>query len=154
MRVNLRRQLPFLLLLALAVLLGSAGVTWYKNTLTDRKMLTVLLGNAGVSLSADYQKGLDAANRGDFATALREWKPLAEQRNAVAQKDLSVMYAFGKGVPKDYVYAHMWGNLAAANGNELGGMLRDDYERKMTPADISAAKKFSGECVRKKYKGC
>ena len=154
MRVNLRRQLPFLLLLTLAVLLGSAGVTWYKNTLTDRKMLTILLGNAGVSWSADYQKGLDAANKGDFATALREWKPLAEQRNAVAQKNLSVMYAFGKGVPKDYVYAHMWGNLAAANGSELGGMLRDDYERKMTPADISAAKKFSGECVRKKYKGC
>jgi len=154
MRVNLRRQLPFLLLLALAVLLGSAGVTWYKNALTDGKSLTVLLGNAGVSLGADYQKGLDAANRGDFATALREWKPLAEQRNAVAQKDLSVMYAFGKGVPKDYVYAHMWGNLAAANGNELGGMLRDDYESKMTPTDISAAKKLSGECVRKKYKGC
>ena len=154
MRVNWRRQSPFLLLLALAVLLGSAGVTWYKNALTDGKSLTVLLGNAGVSLGADYQKGLDAANRGDFATALREWKPLAEQRNAVAQKDLSVMYAFGKGVPKDYVYAHMWGNLAAANGNELGGMLRDDYESKMTPTDISAAKKLSGECVRKKYKGC
>jgi len=154
MRLNWRRQSPFLLLLALAVLLGSAGVTWYKNALTDGKSLTVLLGNAGVSLGADYQKGLDAANRGDFATALREWKPLAEQRNAVAQKDLSVMYAFGKGVPKDYVYAHMWGNLAAANGNELGGMLRDDYESKMTPTDISAAKKLSGECVRKKYKGC
>ena len=154
MRVNWRRQSPFLLLLALAVLLGSAGVTWYKNALTDGKSLTVLLGNAGVSLGADYQKGLDAANRGDFATALREWKPLAEQRNAVAQKDLSVMYAFGKGVPKDYVYAHMWGNLAAANGNELGGLLRDDYESKMTPTDISAAKKLSGECVRKKYKGC
>jgi len=154
MRVNWRRQSPFLLLLALAVLLGSAGVTWYKNALTDGKSLTVLLGNAGVSLGADYQKGLDAANRGDFATALREWKPLAEQRNAVAQKDLSVMYAFGKGVPKDYVYAHMWGNLAAANGNELGGLLRDDYESKMTPTDISAAKKLSGECVRKKYKEC
>ena len=92
--------------------------------------------------------------RADYATALREWKPLAEQRNAVAQKNLSVMYAFGKGVPKDYVYAHMWGNLAAANGDGLGGMLRDDYERKMTPADISAAKKLARECVRKKYKGC
>ena len=145
---------PFLLLLTHAVLLGSAGVTWYKNTLTDRKMLTVLLGNAGVSWSANYQKGLDAANRGDFETALREWKPLAEQRNAVAQKNLSVMYAFGKGVPKDYVYAHMWGSLAAANGDGLGGMLRDDYERKMTPADISAAKKLARECVRKNYKGC
>ena len=116
--------------------------------------LAVLLGSVGVSWSADFQKGLDAAKRGDYATALREWKPLAEQRNAVAQKDLSVMYAFGKGVPKDYVYAHMWGNLAAANGDGLVGMLRDDYERKMTPADISAAKKLARECVRKNYKGC
>ena len=154
MRVNLRRQLPFLLLLTLAVLLGSAGVTWYKNTLTDRKMLTVLLGNAEVSWSADYQKGLDAANRGDFATALREWKPLAEQRNAVAQKNLSVMYAFGKGVPKDYVYAHMWGNLAAANGNELGGMLRDDFAKRITPFQIAEAQNLARECVRKEYKGC
>ena len=126
------RQLPFILLL----------------------ILFVLLGGAGVSLSADYQKGLNAATRGDFTTALREWKPLAEQRNAVAQKDLSVMYAFGKGVPKDYVYAHMWSNLADANGDGLGGMLRDDYERKMTPADISAAKKLARECIRKNYKMC
>ena len=148
------RQLPFILLLILFVLLGGAGVTWYKNMLTERKVFTVLFGGAGVSLSADYQKGLNAATRGDFETALREWKPLAEQRNAVAQKDLSVMYAFGKGVPKDYVYAHMWGSLAATNGDGLGGMLRDDYERKMTPADISAAKKLARECVRKKYKGC
>ena len=154
MRVNWRRQSPFLLLLALAVLLGSSGVTWYKNALTDGKSLTVLLGNAGVSLGADYQKGLDAANRGDFATALREWKPLAELRNAVAQKNLSVMYAFGKGVPKDYVYAHMWGHIAAMNGSELGGKLRDDFEKQMTPADIFAAQKLARECVAKNYKEC
>ncbi len=43
--------------------------------------VAVLLGSAGVSWSADLQKGLDAANRGDYATALREWKPLAEQGN-------------------------------------------------------------------------
>ena len=149
MRVNLRRQVPFLLLLALAVLLGSAGVTWYKNALTDRKRLTVLLGNAGVSLSADYQKGLDAANRGDFATALREWKPLAEQRNAVAQKDLSVMYAFGKGVPKDYVYAHMWGNLAAANGNVDAKEAKVSLAKIMTPESIIKAQELSKEMLKK-----
>ena len=150
----MRRQLPFLLLLTLAVLLGSAGVTWYKNALTDQKRLTVLLGNAWVSLRADYQKGLDAANRGDFATALREWKPLAEQRNAVAQKDLSVMYAFGKGVPKDYVYAHMWGNLGASNGNETGEKVRDVVAKQMTPSQLETAQKLARECVRKNYKGC
>ena len=33
----------------------------------------------------DYQKGLDAANRGNYATALEEWRPLAEAGNANAQ---------------------------------------------------------------------
>ena len=31
------------------------------------------------SYSADFDKGLTAAQSGDFATALKEWKPLAEQ---------------------------------------------------------------------------
>ena len=136
------------------------------------------------------KKGLTAAQSGDFATALREWTPLAEQGkfdaqynlgmmydngkgvlqdyktavkwyrlaaqqgNALAQGNLGVMYAFGNVVLKDYVYSHMWGNIAATNGNELGAKLRDDFEKKMTPADISAAQKLAHECVRKKYKGC
>jgi hypothetical protein len=28
---------------------------------------------------ADFAKGLDAAQRGDYATALKEWKPPAKQ---------------------------------------------------------------------------
>ena len=44
--------------------------------------LAVLLGSAGVSVSQDFQVGLDAWDRGDFATALREWTPLAEQGDA------------------------------------------------------------------------
>ena len=42
------------------------------------------------SWSADFQKGLIAAQNGDFATALREWKPLAEQGDADAQYSLGV----------------------------------------------------------------
>ena len=41
--------------------------------------LAVLLGSVGVSASTDFQKGLTAARSGDFATALREWTPLAIQ---------------------------------------------------------------------------
>jgi len=29
---------------------------------------------------ADYQKGLAAFESGDYATALKEWEPLADQR--------------------------------------------------------------------------
>ena len=64
------------------------------------------------------------------------------------------MYANGNGMPKDYVYAHMWGNLGASNGNEVGGKLRDDFEKKMTSPQIAEAQKLARECVRKKYKGC
>ena len=57
------------------------------KTLTAFLCLTfaVLLFSAGVSWSADFQKGLTAYVSGDFATALREWKSLAEQGYARAQ---------------------------------------------------------------------
>jgi TPR repeat protein len=84
-----------------------------------------------------------------------KWYRLAaKQGNASAQGNLGVMYAFGKGVLKDYVYAHMWGNIAATNGNKKSVKFRDFVEKKMTPADISTAQKLARECVRKKYKGC
>jgi TPR repeat protein len=88
---------------------------------------------------AEYQTGLDAAKRGDWATALREWRPLAEQGNARAQNNLGMLYfrseagAQGsvdvqltrgvgyknsQGVPQDFVQAHQWYNLAVANGEK------------------------------------
>jgi uncharacterized protein len=84
-----------------------------------------------------------------------KWYRLAaEQGFADAQTNLGVMYGMGKGVIKDYVYAHMWGNLAASNGNEKGAKVRDLAAKNMTPGDLSTAQKLAGECVRKKYKGC
>jgi hypothetical protein len=50
-------------------------------------LLTLLVGC--VSDSVNYQKGWDAAQKGDFATALREWKPLAEQGGAIDPPPLS-----------------------------------------------------------------
>jgi len=40
--------------------------------------IAVLLGSVGNSESADYNKGLTAYQSSDFATALREWEPLAK----------------------------------------------------------------------------
>ena len=60
----------------------------------------------------------------------------------------------GRGVIQDNVYAHMWGNLAASNGNENGGKVREIAAKNMTPAYISTAQKLARECVRKKYKWC
>ena len=64
--------------------------------------IAVLFGSVGVSASADYQKGLTAYKDKDYATALREWTPLAEQGNADAQKNIGRMYGNGMGVTQNF----------------------------------------------------
>ena len=75
--------------------------------------------------SADFHKGSTAAKRGDLATTLQEWKPLADKGKAVFQFNLSAMYANGTGLLHDKVYAHMWGGVVANNENENGRKTRD-----------------------------
>ena len=65
---------------------------------------------------ADYQTGMDAYNRQDYAKALREWQPLAEQGDASAQFCLGLLYENGDGVPRDYAKARQWYEKAAAQG--------------------------------------
>ena len=91
--------------------------------------LVVLLGSTGTSWGADYQKGLAAHQSGDFATALREWKPLAEQGYVYAQSNLGQMYHNGEGVLQNYKTAFKWYTLAAEQGfadaqHNLGVMYR------------------------------
>jgi len=78
-------------------------------------LLTLLVGNPAVS--ADFQKGLDAYGRGDFATALKEFRPLAKQGHAIALHNLGVMYAKGQGVPRNYKTAATWYARAAEKGD-------------------------------------
>jgi hypothetical protein len=73
--------------------------------------LTLTTANA-----ADFQKGLAAAQSGDYATALKEWEPLAEQGDASVQYNLGVMYEGGLGIPQDYANAVKWYTLAAEQG--------------------------------------
>jgi uncharacterized protein len=77
-------------------------------------LLSFLFANP--AFSADLNKGADAYAKGDYATALREWKPLAEQGNFRAQHNLGTIYDFGRGVPKNYKTAFKWYELAAKQG--------------------------------------
>ncbi len=109
---------------------------------------------AGVTLGltapawAGFDEGVAAYDRGDYATAIREWRPLAEQGNADAQFFLGFMYYKGRGVPQDYAQAHMWYNLAASRfspGEDRDNTVeyRDIVATWMTPAQISEAKKLA-----------
>ena len=75
------------------------------------------LGTISAAWSADFLKGAVAYESGDYATALREWTPLAKQGDADAQHNLGLMYANGRGVPQDYKTAVKWLRLAAEQGD-------------------------------------
>jgi TPR repeat protein len=67
--------------------------------------------------------------QGDYKTALRKWRQLAEQGNAGAQFNLGQLYRQGQGVPQDYKEAMKWYLMAAEQGNaqaqnNLGFMYR------------------------------
>ncbi len=63
--------------------------------------------------AADYSVGVKAYDRGDYATAMRIFRQLADQGNADAQYNLGVMYDKGRGVTQDYAAAVRWYRKAA-----------------------------------------
>ena len=65
---------------------------------------------------AGWNEGVLAYFRGDYATAFREMKPLAEQGHASAQYNLGIMYEKGQGVPQDYAEAVKLFRKAAEQG--------------------------------------
>ncbi len=85
-------------------------------TMKKLTLVTLLIFSCATAWAADFDKGLAAARAGDFATALAEWKPLAEQGDAVAQFYLGVMYANGHGVSRNYIRAMKWSRKAANQG--------------------------------------
>jgi len=81
------------------------------------------LGGLTILLCASFSAGQDLASakgaleQKDYATALKELTPLAEQGNAEAQARLGEMYWRGRGVLKDTDQGLKWFKLAAAQGN-------------------------------------
>jgi hypothetical protein len=76
---------------------------------------------------ADFQTGLTAYQRSDYAAALREWLPVADAGNPTAQLYLGLMYERGHGVPVNLAEARRWYERAAAAS-------RDEEERRRAAA--------------------
>ena len=64
-----------------------------------------LLFSAGAAW-ADFDDGVAAYERGDYATAFREFLPDAEQGHAAAQFNLGVMHYEGWGVSRAPLFPH------------------------------------------------
>ena len=100
---------------------------------------------SGTVVFADpLEDGQAAYNRGDYATALKLLRPLAEQGNANAQNNLGWMYDQGDGVTQDFKEAAKWYRSAAEQGlheaqYNLGVMY---FQGRGIPSDFREALKW------------
>ena len=65
-------------------------------------------------------QGFEAVKKGDYQTALKLWKPLADQGDARAQYNLGLMYRDGEGVKQNRTVAKEWLGKACDNGDKKG----------------------------------
>ena len=68
------------------------------------------------AFAGDYEKGVSAFRRGDYAEARTLLKPLAQEGDPYAQFAIAVMYDDGLGLPQNYGHALNWYGKAAQAG--------------------------------------
>ena len=110
-----------------------------------RILILVVLTLWPLPCLADYEAGVDAYRQGDFASALREIRPVAEAGMPQAQFMLAAMYGTGRGLPLDNVHAYAWTALSIARGFAPATRLEQALFYQMTPEEVSAAKQLSRE---------
>jgi TPR repeat protein len=79
--------------------------------------ILLLLSLISSTSLADYQTAADALARGDYTTAVREFRAAANQGDALSQAQLGYMHYVGEGVNQDYTEAVRWYRMAANQGN-------------------------------------
>ena len=82
-------------------------------TIMKKILLLSILLFCTLPTFADFAKGSKAYWKSDYATALKEWEPLAEQGNVEAQFFLGKVYDHAKSEIQNYKTAAKYYTLAA-----------------------------------------
>ena len=102
---------------------SNLGAMPKRRVLVAGLALFALLGCASPAVdraAAGFDEGVAAWVRGDYATALSEFRVLAAQGDAGAQASLGFMYGHGQGVPQNHAEAEKWYRKAAEQGDSIG----------------------------------
>ncbi len=111
---------------------------------------------AGLPAFADMEKGFSAYRDGDYSTAFREFKPLAEEGDSSASFYVGWMYKNGMGVQQDDQEAQIYFTLARLFGGEAnlnfnfavqynhGWGVPQDYKEAAKWYKLSAEQGYSG----------
>jgi TPR repeat protein len=84
----------------------------------------------------------------DDVKALKWYRLSAEQSHRDAQNNLGAMYSKGEGVEQAFVEALKWFVISAGNGSEGGRKNMDIVEKRMSPRQITQAKKLAREWIK------
>jgi TPR repeat protein len=153
-------QILCIMLLAMLVLTAGPGSAFSPP---DKKDLDTLQAQARqgdteaqVRLGDLYAKGRGVTQ--DHAQARMWYEKAASQGHPIGQNNLAELYFAGLGGPPDYVRAYMWVSLAASHmqGEERKQAEEnlEDVVQRMTPAQVTEAKRLSQQCRTNKFKGC
>ena len=110
-----------------------------------------IIGILASPAKADFEAGVKAAGRGDFATAYIEWLPLAEKGDAQSQVLIGEILALGLGTKQDDEEAVRWFRRAAEQNYprgqySLGSMY---YRGQGVPQDFEAAARWYRPAAQK-----
>jgi TPR repeat protein len=105
---------------------------------------------------ADFAAGVAAYKQQDYATALKEWQPLADSGSYDAQYNIALLYLDGKGVARNYDEALKWLERAANQGQlEAQHDLGASYAKgEIVKKDYVQAYKWLSLCAAKGNAGC
>jgi TPR repeat protein len=112
-----------------------------------------ILGIAGAA-AGPWEDGMASYNRGDYAPAIRLFRPLAQAGNAKAQHLLGVMYHRGQGVARNTVRAMAWFSVAARHGDREAQASIGEVSKTMTPDEIAEARDMAQACEASDYRNC
>ena len=96
---------------------GPIGLTYVKLHFAMPAALLALFLIPEAAAAGPFDDATAAYQHGDYATAYRLIRPLADQGDPAAQFNLGTMYESGDGVPRNASLALTWYRKAADQGN-------------------------------------
>ena len=85
----------------------------------------------------------------DYVKAMKWYRLSAEGLHKDAQNNLGAMYSKGEGAQQSLVDALKWFVVSAENGSEAGRKNIDIVEKRMTPEQITQARKLARKWAKK-----
>lgn len=121
---------------------NAEAANWYRRAAENGHV------RAQQNLGAMYEEGTGVLQ--DHAEAAKWYRMSAAGGNVNAKIILGVMYEEGRpGLPLNVVLAHMWYNLAAAQGSNDAARFRDELASNMSAEQVAEAQREAQEWLAK-----